>query len=87
MVGSLPPKVEQPEGWCNTHQRPAELCKIRGGILLPCRVVDLKGIMEIEYEESWRDELADALDDACAIDVSANDIDRSPKPWWGPKRK
>lgn len=39
--------------WCNTHQRPAELCKIRGGILLPCRVVDLTDILEIEYDGSF----------------------------------
>lgn len=37
--------------WCNTHQRPAERCKTEGGILLPCRAVDLTGEIEL-YE--WR---------------------------------
>jgi len=34
--------------WCNTHQRPSEFCKIRGGILLPCRIVDLTDILEFD---------------------------------------
>lgn len=34
--------------WCNTHQRYAALCKIRGGILLPCKVVDISNLIEIE---------------------------------------
>ncbi len=37
--------------WCNSHQRRAERCKIEGGILLPCYVVDLTGIAEIVYTE------------------------------------
>ena len=40
--------------WCNTHQRPAELCKIRGGILLPCSLVDLTYILELD-EKFLRD--------------------------------
>lgn len=31
---------------------------------------------------SWREEAAARLDDACAIDTSATDINREPKPWW-----
>jgi hypothetical protein len=43
--------------WCNTHERPAELCKTgRGGIMLPCRVVDLTDILEIEYIEEPDDD-------------------------------
>ena len=38
--------------WCNTHQRAAERCKTEGGILLPCVVVDLTGILEIEDDVS-----------------------------------
>ena len=34
--------------WCNTHEREASECSWRGGILLPCRVVDLTGIAVIE---------------------------------------
>lgn len=37
--------------WCNIHQRPANLCKIRGGILLPCQVVDLTNQLEIDWKE------------------------------------
>lgn len=37
--------------WCNSHQRPAYLCKTRGGIMLPCSVVDLTDKMEIEYAD------------------------------------
>lgn len=38
--------------WCNTHQRPADLCQFRGGILLPCRVIDTKEIM-IEIDSDY----------------------------------
>ena len=36
--------------WCNVHQRKAWLCSVRGGITLPCRVVDLTGQVELENE-------------------------------------
>jgi hypothetical protein len=44
--------------WCNTHRRPASLCKVRGGIMLPCVVVDLSGILEIDWDDWIGDELA-----------------------------
>jgi len=37
--------------WCNTHQRRAELCAKLGGILLPCSVVDLTDLLEIDDEQ------------------------------------
>jgi hypothetical protein len=37
--------------WCNTHRRPAYLCKVRGGIMLPCKSIDLTDILEVEYIE------------------------------------
>jgi hypothetical protein len=36
----------------------------------------------VSNKRSWRDEAAEHLDDACAVDVSATGIDRSQKPWW-----
>lgn len=44
--------LEEPEKvtiWCNTHQRPHYLCKVRGGILLPCRPVDVTELLDLEY--------------------------------------
>jgi hypothetical protein len=40
------PKV--PLIWCNTHQREAYRCKVEGGILLPCRTVDLTNIVILD---------------------------------------
>ena len=42
--------------WCNTHNRFHELChdvegRFMGGILLPCRTVDITDILEIEMEK------------------------------------
>lgn len=37
--------------WCNVHNRPAILCEYRGGITLPCRVVDLHNQLIIYYED------------------------------------
>lgn len=34
--------------WCNTHQRRAWICKIRGGITLPCQTVDITNLVEIK---------------------------------------
>lgn len=46
--------------WCNTHQREAinaRGCDPKlGGILMPCRVVDLTGIAEVGVAEVMRDE-------------------------------
>ena len=41
--------MEKRMKWCNTHQRPAKFCKVMGGILLPCEVVDLTDILEVDY--------------------------------------
>ena len=42
--------------WCNTHQRYAKECKIKGGILLPCSLVDITDLIEItEYIEKFDD--------------------------------
>lgn len=38
--------------WCNSHQRRAERCKVEGGILLPCEVVDLTEMVEIEEKRT-----------------------------------
>lgn len=32
--------------WCNVHQRLAYRCKNEGGIMIPCRVVDLTDELE-----------------------------------------
>jgi len=42
--------------WCNTHNRFHHLChdaegRFRGGILLPCRTVDITDILEIKQNE------------------------------------
>lgn len=47
-AGSIPAERTKKLLWCNSHQRRAEECKYKGGILLPCVVVDLTDMLEIE---------------------------------------
>lgn len=37
--------------WCNTHNRMSFRCNTEGGIMLPCRIVDLLEHLELVDDE------------------------------------
>lgn len=52
VVGNITPFILQTRLlWCNAHRRRYQRCyNGEGGILLPCDIVDLTGLVEIEDE-------------------------------------
>jgi hypothetical protein len=65
--------------WCNTHQRRAERCKVEGGIMMPCQVIDLDevGIELVEEMKSLPDVSVEVVEGPTGGDgyaISSNKI-------------